>query len=158
MILITVGTELPFDRLIRTVDEWARENNRTDVFAQIGEGGWEPGFIRFEHFIDPPEFSRLFASASAIVAHAGVGTILSALRCEKPILIMPRRASLGEQRNEHQMATATRLGQFLKVGVAFDEIELREKLMHLDEFPVRPRIEAFASEGLRTAIRDFIHG
>ncbi len=39
MILVTVGTDGPFDRLIRIVDDWACRNNRSDIFAQIGDGG-----------------------------------------------------------------------------------------------------------------------
>jgi UDP-N-acetylglucosamine transferase subunit ALG13 len=156
MIFVTVGTELPFDRLIKAVDSWARENNRTDVFSQIGEGAWEPEFIRSCRFMEPPEFARAFASASVIISHAGAGTILTALRWEKPILVMPRRASLGEQRNEHQMATAKRLSEMGKVGVAFDEIDLREKLAQIDSFKPRQKIGPYASEELQDAIRSFI--
>ena len=156
MILVTVGTELPFDRLIRTVDEWAKETNRTDVFAQIGEGAWKPRFIQSSNFIEPPEFSRMFSSASVILSHAGAGTILTALRWEKPILVMPRRATLGEQRNEHQMATARRFAESGKVGVAFDETELREKLEHIEEVKAHLKIGPYASEELQAKIRDFI--
>jgi UDP-N-acetylglucosamine transferase subunit ALG13 len=156
MILVTVGTELPFDRLVRAVDVWARENNRTDVFAQIGEGGWEPRFIRFQHFIEPPEYAQVLASASVVVSHAGAGTILTALRWEKPLLIMPRRASLGEQRNEHQLATARYLAQMSKIAIALDENELRNKLMHLGEVTASAKIGPYASEELQSAIRRFI--
>ena len=45
---------------------------------------------------------------TAIVAHAGMGTILTALEIGKPLLVMPRRAALGEHRNDHQLATARR--------------------------------------------------
>lgn len=36
MIFVTVGTQVQFDRLIRTVDEWAGARARSDIFAQIG--------------------------------------------------------------------------------------------------------------------------
>ena len=74
----------------------------------------------------------------------------------KPILIMPKKASLGEQRNEHQLATARRMKEMAKVSVAFDEMELREKLDRLDEvIPSRP-IPPHAAEPLTGAIRAFI--
>ena len=85
-----------------------------------------------------------------------MGTILSALQWEKPILVMPRRASLGEQRNEHQLATARRLSELGKVNVAMDEIELRSKLDRLGDLRAREKIGAFASADLITALRDFI--
>jgi Uncharacterized conserved protein len=156
MILVTVGTELPFDRLIRAVDAWARETGRTDVFAQIGQAAWRPSYIQAVEFLAPTEFNRCFTQASVIISHAGMGTILSALRFQKPILVMPRRAALGEQRNDHQMATARQLLELGKINVAFDEHELRARLQHLDTLPVRDQTGVFASNALIAAVRDFI--
>lgn len=156
MIFVTVGTDQPFNRLIRIVDEWARENNRTDVFAQIGEGATPPSFIAHSQFLEPPEFSKKFTEADLIIAHAGMGTILSALRYQKPILVFPRRASLGEQRNEHQLATAKHLSALGKVNVAFDDVELRAMLQQVETLKPKAPIGAAASESLVTAIRDFI--
>lgn len=156
MIFVTVGTDMPFDRLIQAVDRWAGETGRTDVFAQIGEGGWEPEHIPFSQFLEPPEFTQRFNSASLILSHAGMGTILSALRYGKPILVMPRRASLGEQRNEHQLATAKYLSQMGKVSVAFDEQELLRYLGNLDSLQARGRIASSASPELCSALRNFI--
>jgi UDP-N-acetylglucosamine transferase subunit ALG13 len=124
MIFVTVGTDLPFDRLVKVIDQWARDGAREDVFAQIGEGGWEPSYIPFVRFLQPPEFSACFEEAQLIISHAGMGTILSALYHGKPILVMPKRASLREHRNEHQTDTARRMLEVGRVNVAFDEDEL----------------------------------
>jgi UDP-N-acetylglucosamine transferase subunit ALG13 len=156
MILVTVGTDLPFDRMVRVVDEWAGETGRQDVFAQIGEGGWEPRHIRFAHFLPPQEFAGYFASARVIVSHAGMGTILTALYHGKPILVMPKKASLGEHRNEHQTATAHRMMELGGVAAAFDEQELREKLDRLDDLASGRKIGPFASASLISGIREFI--
>lgn len=156
MIFVTVGTELPFDRLVRVVDDWAREHGRTDVFAQIGQAAYHPTSIPFAEFLEPADFNRYFARASVVIAHAGMGTILSALRFEKPLLVLPRRAALGEQRNDHQMATARQLLALGKINVAFDEHELRERLQHLDTIPVRDHTGSFASSSLIAAVRNFI--
>lgn len=157
MILVTVGTDLPFDRMVKVVDGWARENGREDVFAQIGEGGWEPRHIRFANFLKPPEFVEIFRKATVIVSHAGMGTILSALHHGKPILVMPKRASLGEHRNEHQLATARWMMEMGKVNVAFDEEELRNRLDHLQDLQATQKISSFASDKLISGIRNFIH-
>src|SRR6478609_8996096 len=122
MIFVTVGTDQPFDRMLKVIDSWAAERGRTDLFAQIGAGGWEPRAIPFANFLSPPDFKERFNQARVIVAHAGMGTILSALHYGKPILVMPKKASLGEQRNEHQLATARRMMSLGNVTVAFDEI------------------------------------
>lgn len=156
MIFVTVGTDQPFDRMVKVVDEWAASRCRGDVFAQIGEGGWEPANIEFSHFLSPPEFKKRFVSASVIVGHAGMGTILSALHYGKPILVMPKKASLGEQRNEHQLATARRMMSLGNVAVAFDEKELMEKLDRLDRLIPRDRIAPHASGPLVEEIRRFV--
>lgn len=156
MIFVTVGSDIPFDRLVRVVDEWARATGRTDVFAQIGETDYRPAHVAYTDFLQPEEFARRFAAASIIISHAGMGTILSALRNEKPILVMPRKGSLGETRNEHQLATAKRLLELGKINVAFDEAELRASLDHLDELKPREKITPFASEKLLSALRDFV--
>ena len=156
MIFVTVGTDMPFNRLVRVVDEWAKATGRDDVFAQIGDTDWQPAHIAWSKFLQPPEFAQRFAEAEVVVAHAGMGTILSALQWEKPILVMPRRALLGEQRNEHQLATVRRLSELGKINVAMDEAELRVNLDGLDRFRPKEKIAAYASDSLIIALREFI--
>jgi hypothetical protein len=92
------------------------------------------------------------------VAHAGMGTILSALELGTPVLVMPRRAALGEQRNDHQVATARRFKQLGGVGVAFDEHELMHRLGELERLAGGRRIGRYAPDGFIGALRTFIEG
>ena len=156
MIFVTVGTDQPFDRMVKVVDAWAAERGRTDLFAQVGAGGWEPKSIPFKNFLNPVEFNEHFAAARVIIAHAGMGTILSALHHGKPSLVMPKLAKLGEHRNEHQLATARRMMSLGNVSVAFDETELREKLDQLDSIIPREKIPPVASGPLIEGLRSFI--
>ena len=158
MIFVTVGTDQSFDRMLRVIDAWARENKRNDVFAQVGAGAWKPGFIESVEFLEPREFKRRFNEASLIISHAGMGTILSALIQGKPILVMPKLARLGEHRNEHQLATARRMKEMGKVNVAFDECELRQRLENLDQLNLPEPIGHYASENLLSGLRAFIQG
>lgn len=158
MILVTVGTDLPFNRLVQTVDEWAAAHGRKDVFAQIGETEWTPKHIPFVRFIEPVDFNKRFSEAEVIIAHAGMGTILSALKFGKPLIVMPRRASLGEQRNEHQLATARYLEALGKITVAFEESDLRRRLEALDQLEVKAGVGPYASRELTESIRHFIAG
>ena len=156
MIFVTVGTDQPFDRMLRVIDAWARENNRKDLFAQIGRGAWTPEFIESVEFLEPREFKQRFNEASLIISHAGMGTILSALIQGKPILVMPKRASLGEHRNEHQLSTAHRMLEMDKVSVAFDEEELLARLDYLDAIIPRTPVDPCASGPLIETLRRFI--
>lgn len=156
MIFVTVGTDLPFDRMVKVIDSWASESGRADVFAQIGEGGWKPRHIHYSEFLQPSEFRDYLASANLIISHAGMGTILSAIDGGKPILVVPKRASLGEHRSEHQLATAQRMSELANVNVAFDEHELREKLDRIQELIQPAKVDQRGSNALIHGLRDFI--
>ena len=95
-------------------------------------------------------------SATAVIAHAGMGSIITALEFGKRIIVMPRQADLGEQRNDHQIATAKRFAEQGRIIVAFNEQELHEKLDQLDLFRETEGVSAQASPCLIAAIRAFI--
>jgi UDP-N-acetylglucosamine transferase subunit ALG13 len=158
VIFVTVGTQLAFDRLITAVDVWAATNSGCEVFAQIGPSRLVPRHIESAQFVSPGECSERMHAATAIVAHAGMGTILSALELGKPLLVMPRRASLGEHRNEHQLATSQRFAELGRVKVAFDETELPRRLSELDRVTAQPRINPYAPEEFLAGLRAFIVG
>lgn len=108
MILLTVGTQLPFDRLVEAVDRVAPDLTEP-VIAQVGVSEYRCKNIEARKSLAPREFEELFSSCSKIISHAGIGTILNAQKLMKPILIVPRRASFGEHRNDHQLATCRSL-------------------------------------------------
>lgn len=123
MILVTVGMQLGFNRLIEAMDELAPELEMP-VIAQTGKGTYRPSSMEARVKIAPAEFEALVKQSRLIVSHAGIGTVLTAARCRKPILLMPRRADLGEHRNDHQLATARKLAGRSGIIVAGDETEL----------------------------------
>jgi Uncharacterized conserved protein len=125
MILLSVGTQLPFDRLISIMDDLA-PNIPEPVYGQIGFGKYVPRNFEFSSAIAPAEFEERFRGADVIVSHAGIGTILTAQRHEKPIILFPRRARYGEHRNDHQLATCRNLGGTPGIYVAYNEEELRK--------------------------------
>ena len=133
VIFVTVGGPLPFDRLVHTVDRWAKEQQRREVFAQIGDSTTPPNYIEWQRFLSPSEFQAKARQAEFIIAHAGMGSILTAIEVGKALVIMPRRAHLGEHRNDHQWATVRRLADGVGVTVAADEGELLERLARLEE-------------------------
>jgi UDP-N-acetylglucosamine transferase subunit ALG13 len=158
VIFATVGSQEPFDRLIRAVEEWAVLHARSDVFAQIGASTYRPEHIKFTKFLEPSEFNRVIHEASVIVAHAGMGSIISALEIGKPIVVMPRRGALRETRNDHQVATAERFGVRGRVIVARDQQELAEKLDYALTLGTMDRVNPEASPRLIATIRAFLGG
>ena len=156
MIFLTVGTQLPFDRLVRAVDDWAGRTGRSDIVAQIGPSELSPRHLQFQRFVSPAEFVQHLTAADLIISHAGMGSIIHALELGKPILVMPRRADLDEHRNDHQLATARRFLESGRIMVAMDEYELSAQLEVLRRPPPGPRIGRFATDGLLSSVRNFI--
>ncbi len=156
MIYLTVGTQLPFDRLVRTVDQWAERAKRTDVLAQIGESAYEPAAIAWTRFLTPQQSAEHIRSAEIIISHAGMGTIIAALEHGKPIVVFPRRGELGEQRSDHQLATARRFGERGLITVAEDEEALSRTLDSLNSIAVGAKLEPYASARLTAYLSRFL--
>lgn len=154
MIFVTIGTQAPFDRFIKIVDEMAPQLDE-EIIAQVYQLGFQPQHIKTVDFLAPDEFNELFNKARLIVAHAGMGTILSALQQHKPIIVFPRIAALGEHRNEHQLATAEKFKEMGSVYVAMNEEELRGSLLRKDLKPLA-EISEYASQSLIDSIEQFI--
>ena len=135
MIFCTIGTQAPFDRFVKIVDEVAAQLDE-EIVAQVYKSGYQAKNIKMIDFLPPDEFNTLFDKARLIVAHAGMGTIISAMRKHKPIIIFPRIAALGEHRNEHQLATAQKMKELGYVYVANSSEELKELLTRSDLKPL----------------------
>lgn len=135
MIFVTVGTQLSFDRLINAVDGWAAIHPDVEIVAQIGPTENQPKHLRYSSFLSPDKVDEYFMRASLIVSHAGMGSILTALKYRKPILILPRRFSLSEHRNDHQMATAKWLCNKPGITVVWTESEIGERLDSREALP-----------------------
>lgn len=164
MILLTVGSELPFSRLVAAFDCWCLENPDLEVKAQIGEvqpSDYVPKAMEWVRLLSAADFGRLQDSAHIIVAHAGMGSIISALTLGKPIVILPRRAQLGEHRNDHQLATATRFKDREGVFVAWSETELASAVnaaLAKAKSGQFARLPTHAPDGLTQRLRAFILG
>jgi len=157
VIFVTVGTQLPFGRLIRGVDEWAARARRTDLLAQIGPTSYEPVSFEWVRDLEPAACTARINDAVLVIAHAGMGTILTALRSRTPILVMPRKAALGEHRNDHQVATVRELAARRLIHAAENEQALADMLDRIDDLVPLTELAEFASGELVAYVRGFIH-
>lgn len=108
-VFLTVGSQMPFDRLTEMVAQWARQRPAVAVTAQIGSSRLAPGALqpmRCAATLDASAYSLQCQQAQLMVAHAGMGSILTAMELNLPLLILPRRGHLHETRNDHQLHTA----------------------------------------------------
>lgn len=155
MILLTVGTQLAFDRLTVAVDEWLSDSG-VEVVGQIGPSKYVPKRFRHKDFFEPVELDSLFSSASLIISHAGMGTIINALTRGKPIVIVPRQAALGEHRNDHQLATAKKFSSHKFVRPVFDMGYLSAAISELMAAGAGSEIPEFAPDPMIGELRRLI--
>jgi len=155
VIFLTVGTQFPFDRLVRAVDEaLGRSAFGDEVFAQVGQRGYRPQHMEWVETLEQEAFRERVAEARALIGHAGVGTIFTAVEAGKPLLVMPRLRRYGEIVNDHQVATARKFAEAGHVLAAYDEGEVLQKLVELRTFvPTRRRA---SPEKVVARVRSFL--
>lgn len=161
MIFLTIGTHEPFDRLVRCVDEWCgMRGDNVNVFGQITDRAeYAPQHFQSVASLTPEDYAKQFEAAEFIVSHAGMGSIITALSKQKPIVVLPRRGHLRETRNDHQFATVQHFKDWPGIFAAEDEAGL---VAHLDqiadgEAAKSHKISPFADETLLNTLHDFIH-
>lgn len=156
MIFVTVGSQMPFDRLTQAVDDWASRCANDSVFAQIGSGKYIPIHMQWSRTLSTADYRKKIFDSRLVIAHAGMGTIITALELGKPILVMPRLGRFAETRNDHQVDTAKQLASSGCITVAMNETELIDTLASLDDLESPSQIPSHASHELLTAVRNFI--
>lgn len=159
MIFVTTGTQVPFNRLLKAIDAIAGELDGEEIIVQAYGVNFKPKYFKVRTVMPPEEYHRIFDEARLIVSHAGIGSIVSALMIGKPILIMPRKASLNEHVDDHQMDTAHTLENLGFVPVAYDQKNLKIKMFEMlkkNYHPADPKIGKYASESLITSLRDYL--
>jgi len=158
MIFVSVGSQLPFDRLIKPIDHWASEHKETTIFAQIGQSNFIPKHIEFCQTLDPINYDKRIRNAELIISHIGTGTIITALELNIPLLIMPRLAKKGECRNNHQLTTMNYFLNYPSIKIAENEdllLSMLDQIIKDKNFNTN-KVKTTISKELITTIKNFI--
>lgn len=155
MIVVTIGTnEQPFDRLIRA----ARSLGRDDLLVQYGSSREAHGRGEWVEFLMFDELSDKARAASAVVCHAGVGSIMMARRCGHRPIVMARRHHLGEAVDDHQVMLGQRLARAGIVTLVEDEIELAAALTVEIGIEIEPAAPLSGTTALSASVRTVLEG
>jgi UDP-N-acetylglucosamine transferase subunit ALG13 len=160
VIFTTIGSVLPFDRLVRAIDNLVHDWPEEEFFAQIGEGKYEPVNMPFKRMLDVGRFGETVRAARLIIAHAGMGSVITAMEANKPLVILPRKAEIREHTTDHQMATARWLTGRPGIYVALDDAELGAAIksaLSADRSGAQ-ELPRFAPEPFLEKIRGYLKG
>lgn len=159
MIFVTIGSQEPFDRMIKAIDEVAGELPDKIFIAQVYKASYQVKNIKTVEFISPLEYNSYIDQAELVIAHAGMGTILSVLQLEKPLLIFPRLSKYKETRNDHQVATTEwfEKKEYLYVAYSIEELKEQVKKICREKKQSLHKIDGYASKELINSISSFIN-
>lgn len=137
MIFVTVGThEQSFDRLVRHVDELKRSGVLTDeVIMQTGYCDYVPTACTWQRFFPYSQMLSLVEQADIIVTHGGPSSFIMSLQVGKVPIVVPRKRSLGEHVNDHQVSFAREVAKRQKnILVAEDMQTLTDMLVNFSNY------------------------
>lgn len=155
MIFLTVGSELPFDRLVQAVDDvLGKSQLDEEVFAQIGRGRYKPSHIPWVSTMARSAYDRQFEECRAVISHAGSGTLIKCIELGKPLLVLPRRKRLGEIITDHQVAACRKFESRGDILAAYDIRELPQRIRELCTF--RPPARQSNSSAIVNYIKNFM--
>jgi UDP-N-acetylglucosamine transferase subunit ALG13 len=136
MIFVTVGTQLPFERMLRQVDT-ALTNIDMEVVYQVGPSEYKPSKGILHEYMSSEEYKLILSKSDVVIGHAGMGTIITSLEYSIPVILFPRMHELNEHRNDHQVATANKFGDTNGVFVANTSDEIILKLNEIKNMSCR---------------------
>ncbi len=153
MIFATVGTHHDgFPRMLRALEQLPPD---VELVVQHGHGDAPSNARVAAPFLPFSEMAAHFAAADMVLTHAGVGSILLAIRHGHEPIVIPRLHRLGEHVDDHQVHLSRRLEASGRVRVVWPDQSLAEALA-----AARPR-GAYATlprTGLHEALRGVLHG
>lgn len=141
MIFVVLGTQkFQLNRLLQKLDEYVEQGLLTDeIYAQIGNSTYKPRHYAYKDFMDKKEFDATIAKADLVIAHSGVGTIITAIHAKKPVVVFPRLAKYKEHVDDHQLDIARAFEMKRYVLCCYENDDLLEKInkcksFHFDEY------------------------
>jgi UDP-N-acetylglucosamine transferase subunit ALG13 len=136
MILVTLGTQdKPFTRLLQIIEEQIDKGNVNGrVVVQAGCTQFKTEKMDIFDLVPMDKLNRLTEEADFIITHGGVGSIISALKYGKKIIVCPRLYKYGEHINDHQLEITENFSENGYVCALNDGDDLGEVLKKLGSF------------------------
>lgn len=106
MIFVILGTQdKKFPRLLEAIQKKIDEGkiNEEEIIVQAGSTKYVSKDMKILDYMPVKEFEECIEKADIIICHAGVGTILTALKKGKKIIAAARLKQYGEHVNDHQL-------------------------------------------------------
>ena len=104
MIFIILGTQkFQLKRLLNEIEVLIKKGILKDeVIAQTGFTDFSSDNIKCYDYLDKKDFDKYISEADLIITHSGVGSIITAISYNKPVIVYPRLKKYKEHVDDHQ--------------------------------------------------------
>ena len=115
MILVTLGTQdKSFVRLLKALDKAVEKGKiKEKIIVQAGCTEYKSKNMEIFDLTSPEELDKLVKKCSLLITHGGVGSILTGIKYNKPIIAAARLSEYREHTNNHQKQI---IKEFVKSG------------------------------------------
>lgn len=130
-LFVPLGTQkFPFNRLIEALNALVEKGvfKPEEIVMQSSIYEIEPKFTHYE-LIPAAKFDELIEKAELVITHSGVNSIISCMKRNKPLIIVPRLKKYGEHVDNHQVEIAELMKQKFDVVVVEDLAKLEESII-----------------------------
>lgn len=105
MVLVLLGTlNHSFVRLIVKIEELKNKGViQDDVIVQAGETKYVSQGIKIVDYLTSEDFDNYIKNASLIISHGGLGSIVTSMRFQKKVIVIPRSSKYKEHVDNHQI-------------------------------------------------------
>jgi UDP-N-acetylglucosamine transferase subunit ALG13 len=153
LIFATVGTHhQPFERFVQTALTLAAGTALVLQHGHTPRVASDPS-VRWCQWLAPEEMDALMREAAVVITHAGVASIVDAVRVGHRPIVVPRRKHLGEHVDDHQLQIVSALAELSIVTPLYDGIDLSHDTL-ADATPGA----MWPPPGLKSAVRSAVIG
>lgn len=123
---VTVGTVMPFDRLVKGVESLRKQGLLPErVIAQVGDGGYRPEGWEVHERLPFDEVRAILDKADIVFCHGGTGSLVTGCQAGCRVIAIPRDPERNEHYDNHQEEIVT----------AFAERGLIQTVRETDDLP-----------------------
>lgn len=154
MIFVTIGVSMPFDRLIKKMDQIALEY-KDPIIMQVGYKGYKPQNARYVEALSHEAYMAHLQQADLVISHAGTGATMDLILNKKRCVLVPRMQKYGEHLNDHQLQHVEGWGNELGIKIVYDIDELDTLVHKIEDIPI-PTPRKSTKESLVQAVRQVL--
>lgn len=137
-ILVTMGTskEYNFRRLLKIIDLLCDKNviDSKKLVVQSNDEDYIPRNYEIMQTMPNEKFKDIMVSADLVISHAGTGTITTALKLNKKVIVFPRLREYGEHIDNHQLQICQLFEKKGYIMIAKNEKELECAIKDINNY------------------------